>query len=89
VADCGHPRDGAIWLSVNGIERQRANLSGLLWSVPELIAMLSRSVMLQPGDLIFTGTPAGVDAMQPGDVVSAGVGGIGEFTMTVGNRPTK
>lgn len=88
VADCGHPRDGVIWLSVNGIERQRANLSGLLWSAPELIAMLSRSVMLQPGDLIFTGTPAGVDAMQPGDVVSAGVGGIGEFTMTVGNRPT-
>jgi len=89
VVICGHPREGAIWLTVNGIERQRAALSGLLWSVPELIAMLSRSVMLQPGDLIFTGTPAGVDALQPGDVVSAGVEGIGKLTMTVGNRPGK
>lgn len=83
----GHPRQGAVWLTVNGTERQRADLSGLLWPVPELVAMLSRSVTLLPGDLIFTGTPVGVNAMQPGDVVEAGVADIGRFRMTVGNAP--
>nr|WP_316644632.1 fumarylacetoacetate hydrolase family protein [uncultured Roseateles sp.] len=83
VAAIGHPRQGAMWLAVNGLERQRADLSELLWSVPELVAMLSRSVTLAPGDLIYTGTPAGVGALQPGDVVSAGVDGIAQFSMTV------
>ncbi|MBP8019133.1 MAG: fumarylacetoacetate hydrolase family protein [Hylemonella sp.] len=83
VSVCGHPRQAAIWLSVNGIERQRSDLSDLIWSVPELVAMLSRSVALQPGDLIFTGTPAGVGALQIGDVVSGGVTGIGEFTVSI------
>lgn len=85
VATCGHPRQGAVWLAVNGVERQRADLSDLLWPVPELVAMLSRSVALAPGDLIYTGTPAGVGPLQPGDVVSGGVGGIGQFSMTVGS----
>ena len=80
---CGHPDHGAIWLSVNGTDRQRADLADLLWPVPALVAMLSRSVTLQPGDLIFTGTPAGVGALQPGDVVAGGVAGIGQFSMTV------
>ncbi|CAB3816699.1 fumarylacetoacetate hydrolase family protein [Achromobacter animicus] len=80
---CVHPREGALWLSVNGEDRQRADISGLLWSVPELVAMLSRSVALAPGDLVFTGTPAGVGPLGPGDVVSAGVAGIGDLTMTV------
>jgi fumarylpyruvate hydrolase len=84
AADCGHPRDGAVWLEVNGIERQRADLSGLLWTVPELVAMLSKSVTLAPGDLIYTGTPAGVGPLRAGDVVSGGVDGIARFTMTVG-----
>jgi len=84
VATCGHPRSGAIWLSVNGDDRQRADLADLLWTVPELIAMLSRSVTLRPGDLVFTGTPVGVGALQPGDVVRAGIDGLGEFSMTVG-----
>jgi fumarylpyruvate hydrolase len=83
VAVCGHPRDGAVWLSVNGIERQRADVSDLLWPVSELVAMLSRSVTLAPGDLIFTGTPVGVAPLQPGDVVSGGVADIGQFSMTV------
>ena len=73
-----------MWLAVNGIERQRADLSDLLWPVAELVAMLSRSVTLAPGDLIYTGTPAGVGPLQPGDVVSGGVAGIGQFSMTVG-----
>lgn len=83
AAQCGHPRSGAVWLAVNGVERQRGDLSELLWTVPELVSMLSRSVALQPGDLIFTGTPAGVGQLQPGDVVTGGVAGIGQFSMTV------
>lgn len=82
---CGHPRQGAVWLDVNGIERQRGDLASLLWPVPALVAMLSRSVALRPGDLIFTGTPAGVGPLQPGDTVRAGVAGIGEMVMTVGS----
>lgn len=88
AADCGHPRQGAVWLDVNSSERQRADLAGLLWPVPALVAMLSRSVALLPGDLVFTGTPAGVGPLQPGDAVRAGVAGIGELAMTVGHpRP--
>lgn len=87
VAVRGHPRHGAVWLAVNGVDRQRADVADLLWSVPELVAMLSRSVTLKPGDLIFTGTPVGVGTLQPGDVVSGGVGGIGQFSMTVAARP--
>lgn len=87
VASCGHPRAGALWLAVNGEERQHADLSGLLWPVPELVAMLSRSVALLPGDLIFTGTPAGVGPLACGDVVNAGVAGIGTFSMTVAAGP--
>jgi fumarylpyruvate hydrolase len=84
AASCGHPRRGAVWLAVNGVERQRADLADLLWPVAELVAMLSRSVTLLPGDLIYTGTPAGVGTLQAGDIVSAGIAGIGEFSMTVG-----
>lgn len=83
AATCGHPHAGAIQLAVNGVERQRADLAGLLWPVRELVAMLSRSVMLMPGDLIFTGTPVGVRPLQPGDVVQASVAGIGELSLTV------
>lgn len=79
----GHPTQGAIWLTVNGAERQRADLADLLWPVPELVAMLSRSLTLLPGDLIFTGTPAGVGPLRPGDVIEGGVAGIGQFSMTI------
>ena len=82
---CGHPKQGAVWLTVNGVERQRADLADLLWPVPELVAMLSRSVTLAPGDLIYTGTPVGVGPLQGGDVVQGGVADIGQFSMTVGN----
>lgn len=84
ASTCGHPKHGAVWLTVNGIERQRADLAGLQWSIPELVAMLSRSITLMPGDLIFTGTPAGVGSMQIGDVVRGGIADIGQFSMTVG-----
>lgn len=82
----GHPKQGAMWLAVNGVERQRTDLSELLWPVPALVAMLSRSVTLLPGDLIYTGTPAGVGPLLPGDVVTAGVAGVGEFRLTVSAR---
>lgn len=86
---CGHPRHGAIRLAVNGEQRQSADLADLLWPVPQLVAMLSRSVALRPGDLIFTGTPAGVGRLQPGDRIEASVAGIGRIDMTVqpGDRP--
>jgi fumarylpyruvate hydrolase len=85
AAVCGHPKEGAIWLTVNDTERQRADLSDLLWPVSDLVAMLSRSVTLMSGDLIFTGTPAGVGPLQPGDIIRGGIANIGQFTMTVGN----
>ncbi|KQP22772.1 fumarylacetoacetate hydrolase family protein [Pseudorhodoferax sp. Leaf267] len=83
ASQCGHPRSGAIWLAVNGVDRQCADLADLLWPVSALIAMLSRSVALQPGDLVFTGTPAGVGALRSGDRITAGVAGIAELGMTV------
>lgn len=83
AAACGHPHDGEIRLAVNGTTRQRADLSDLIWPVPDLIAMLSRSVTLMAGDLIFTGTPVGVGPLQRGDVIDASVTGIGEISLTV------
>lgn len=80
---CGHPRHGTISLAVDGVQRQSADLADLLWPVPQLVAMLSRSVALRPGDLVFTGTPAGVGPLQPGDRIEAGVAGIGRIDMTV------
>ncbi|CAG2144467.1 putative protein YcgM [Cupriavidus numazuensis] len=83
AATLGHPRQGEIRLAVNGTVRQRADLSDLIWPVPDLIAMLSRSVTLMAGDLIFTGTPAGVGPLQRGDVMDASVTGIGEISLVV------
>lgn len=83
VSRAGHLTHGAMWLAVNGVERQRTDLSQLLWPVPALVAMLSRSVALMPGDLIYTGTPAGVGPLAPGDVITAGIAGAGELSMTV------
>jgi fumarylpyruvate hydrolase len=90
VADVGHPSSGRIWLEVNGTTRQDGDLSELIWSVPEAIAELSTLFALAPGDLIFTGTPAGVGALQPGDKVSGGIEGVGEIQVEIagpGYRP--
>ncbi|MBM4232175.1 MAG: FAA hydrolase family protein, partial [Gammaproteobacteria bacterium] len=70
-------------LSVNGVTRQDADISQLIWSVPEIIAFISSSMILQPGDLIFTGTPAGVGPLVAGDVVTGGVDGIGSVGITM------
>ncbi|KII30764.1 fumarylacetoacetate hydrolase family protein [Pseudomonas fluorescens] len=85
VTRAGHP-EGELWLNVNGEERQRDSLDSQIWSVAEVISRISRSVALRAGDLIMTGSPAGVDGLQPGDVISAGIDGIGQLEMRVGPR---
>lgn len=80
---CGHPRSGAIELSVNGQVRQRGDLSDMILDVETLIERLSRLVELRAGDLLFTGTPAGVSALLPGDHVSAEVAGVGRLLVDI------
>ncbi len=83
VTDIGHPDSGRIWLSVNDVIRQNADLNELIWSVPEAIAELSTFFTLVPGDLIFTGTPAGVGPIEVGDEVTGGIDGIDEIAITI------
>ena len=73
----------AITLSVNGIERQRGDIGQMIWSVPEVIAQLSQQVTLGAGDLIYTGTPAGVGAVVAGDVIVARIDGLPSLTITI------
>lgn len=79
----GHPGSGAIWLSVNGVEKQRGDLSQMTWRVPEVIAHISTFVTLAPGDLIFTGTPSGVGAIVRGDRVRCGIEGLAELEIVL------
>lgn len=79
VASSGHPARGAVWLKVNGELRQNGDLAQMSWKVAEVIANLSQYVELAPGDLIFTGTPAGVSTVLRGDVLEGGVDGVGEL----------
>lgn len=79
----GHPETGGIWLSVNGETRQQGDLADMIWGVPEVIAHLSRLVALAPGDLIFTGTPAGVGAITRGDRIRCGIQGVGELEIVL------
>ena len=80
VSAAGHPDRGRIWLSVNGAIRQDGDLSAMSWKVAEVIANLSTLVTLAPGDLIFTGTPAGVGPVARGDLLEAGVAGVGTLS---------
>jgi fumarylpyruvate hydrolase len=80
----GHPSKGRIWLSVNGTDRQKGDLTELIWSVPEIIAKLSMQVHLGAGDIILTGTPAGVAALAPGDKIECGVDGVGTLKVSIG-----
>jgi fumarylpyruvate hydrolase len=84
VSACGHLHSGAISLSVNGKERQRGDLSQMIWSIPEVIAELSLYYELRAGDLVFTGTPAGVGAVEPGDRVECSIEGVGELAFSIG-----
>ena len=76
VADVGHPRAGAITFAVNGAPRQAGDLADMIWSVEEVIAELSTYWTLLPGDLIFTGTPAGVGPLVPGDIGEGAIEGV-------------
>ncbi|RYF71373.1 MAG: FAA hydrolase family protein, partial [Comamonadaceae bacterium] len=75
---------GEIAMSVNGQERQRSDLDKLIWNVPELIEDLSRYYHLEAGDLIFTGTPEGVGALEPGDRIDGRIADVGEISLTIG-----
>jgi len=75
---------GALVMNVNGSQRQASDLSKLIWNIPELIADLSKFYHLQPGDLIFTGTPEGVGPLQPGDRIEGRVDGVGAITLGIG-----
>ncbi len=77
ASEIGHPRHGRIWLEVNGVIRQDADIGEMTWSVAEILAELSAYYALRPGDLIFTGTPAGVGALAPGDLVRGGIDDVG------------
>jgi len=75
---------GRIWLAVNGDIRQNADIAELIWSVPEIVSIISGSMRLEPGDLVFTGTPAGVGPLVPGDRLTGGIDGLAEITMDIG-----
>lgn len=80
------PNKGAITLTVNGEVKQDADLAELIWPVDDIIAFASRLWELQPGDLIYTGTPAGVGAVVPGDAMTVSIDGLSPLTITVGQK---
>jgi fumarylpyruvate hydrolase len=83
AADVGHLCEGEIALTVNGEPRQHSDIAKLIWSVAESIAFLSEYETLEPGDIIMTGTPEGVNAVQPGDLMVGTVAGLGEIRVRV------
>lgn len=83
AAQAGHPASGAIWLEVNGERRQSGDLAQMSWNVAEVVANLSTFLRLAPGDLIFTGTPAGVSTVVRGDTLVGGVEGVGRLAVTL------
>jgi fumarylpyruvate hydrolase len=83
VTGAAHVSKGRIWLKVNGELRQQGDISDLIWSIPEVIAELSTLFELAPGDLIYTGTPAGVAAVKSGDRIEGSVDGLDTLTTTI------
>ncbi|WP_210490888.1 fumarylacetoacetate hydrolase family protein [Microvirga antarctica] len=86
VEQVGHVASGAIRLDVDGVPHQNSDLSLMIWKTPEIIATLSRYFSLQPGDIIMTGTPDGVGPVLPGNVMVGHIEGLGDLTITVGER---
>lgn len=84
AAKVGHIAKGRIWLAVNGKVRQDQDVADLIWSVPEIISICSKSIELKAGDIIMTGTPSGVGAVVAGDKITGGVAGLGEIAVTIG-----
>ena len=81
AAQAGNVGKAGIWLQVNGVDRQRSNVAQLIWNSAETIEHLSAAWELQPGDLIYTGTPEGVGAVVTGDVLEGGVDGLGSIRL--------
>jgi len=84
VDQVGHPSSGRIWLAVNGDIQQDGDIRDMIWNVPETIAELSSLFTLAPGDLIYTGTPAGVGAVTRGDHITGGIDGVDEIEIRIG-----
>ena len=83
AAEAGDIANAAIWVQVNGTDRQRSNVAKLIWNIAETIEHLSNALELQPGDLIYTGTPEGVAAVVKGDTMTGGVDGLSGITVKV------
>ena len=83
AAQAGDIPNAAIWIQVNGVDRQRSNVSKLIWNIAETIEHLSAAWELQPGDLIYTGTPEGVGAVVRGDTMTGGVDGLAGIAVKV------
>ncbi|MGV2292266.1 fumarylacetoacetate hydrolase family protein [Trinickia sp. YCB016] len=83
ASSVGHFEQGALWLTVNGETKQKSDVSHLIWSVAETVSDLSKYFRLEPGDVIFTGTPEGVGAVKRGDVMAVGVERLGELTVRI------
>jgi fumarylpyruvate hydrolase len=85
ASELGHKygEDGHVLLTVNGAERQEGDLADMIWSIPEIVATLSTFVTLAPGDLIMTGTPEGVAAVKPGDVLEGMISGLPPVKVTI------
>jgi fumarylpyruvate hydrolase len=83
VSAVGHPSRGAIWLDVNGQRRQQGDLGDMIWDVAHTVHFLSQYYALLPGDLIFTGTPAGVGPVKPGDRLDGGIEGLGTLSLSI------
>ena len=87
AAAIGHPDSARIYLEVNGKVVQDGNLNELIWPIADILAHISRFMALQPGDLIYSGTPAGVGALLPGDTVHGEVVGVASFDLSIGPKP--
>jgi fumarylpyruvate hydrolase len=83
ASDVGHFEQARLWLDVDGASRQKSDVSHLIWSVAETVAYLSKFFRLEPGDVIYTGTPEGVGAVRPGETMKVGVERLGVLTVRV------
>jgi fumarylpyruvate hydrolase len=83
ASDVGHFDKGGLWLSVDGAVKQKSDITHLIWSVAETVSYLSRYFHLEPGDLIYTGTPEGVGPIVAGESIKVGVEGLGELTVNI------